>query len=263
MAKFTINFYANSLHRSVTFKMFIPNDKRTDTGPLPPDMIEDNKPMKTLFLLHGYTGDADNWVPEWLAVKYNFAIVMPNGENSFYLDGLSTGHQFCTFVGKELVEYVQKTFGLAKNPDETYIMGLSMGGFGSFHTAMAYPQTFGKCALLSAAYIIHEVAQMKPGEGNPVANYEYYRECFGEPEKVLDGPNNPEFLIKKLQQEGKKIPEIFMACGTEDFLLTPNRELDKWLTQNNVPHKYFESKGQHDMIFWNEYAQKFVELMFG
>ena len=27
------------------------------------------KKMRTLFLLHGYTGDAGNWVPEWLAHK--------------------------------------------------------------------------------------------------------------------------------------------------------------------------------------------------
>ena len=34
--------------------------------------------------------DAGNWVPEWLAQKYGFAVIAPGGENSFWLDGLST-----------------------------------------------------------------------------------------------------------------------------------------------------------------------------
>ena len=105
--------------------MYLPNDIREDISH--EDTVYSRRQMKTLFLLHGYTGCAENWVPEYLAEKYNFAIVMPNGENSFWLDGISTGHQFCTFVGIELINYIRKTFGLAMNADETYIMGMSMG----------------------------------------------------------------------------------------------------------------------------------------
>ena len=52
---------------------------------------EDKGPLRTLFLLHGYTGCAGNYVPFELIQKYNIAVIMPNGENSFYLDGLGTG----------------------------------------------------------------------------------------------------------------------------------------------------------------------------
>ena len=30
----------------------------------------------------------------------------------------------------------------------------------------------------------------------------------------------------------------------------------------NVSHEYFESKGNHDMMFWSEYAEKAVKWMF-
>ena len=66
MAELSIHFYSNCLHRSTTFKMIIPNDKRTDSFPPVANGKTSEKPMKTLFLLHGYTGDAGNWVPEWL-----------------------------------------------------------------------------------------------------------------------------------------------------------------------------------------------------
>ena len=259
MADFTVRYMSDCLKRPNSFKVVMPND-------VPEAFTADNpsfrRPMKTLFLLHGYTGDADNWVPQMLPMKYNFAIVIPNGENGFWLDGISTGHQYQTMLGVELVNYVRKTFGLAKSPEDTYIMGLSMGGFGALHTALAYPEVFGKAACLSSALIVHEVAGMTEGSGNPTANYEYYRECFGEPSKVLESDNNPETLIKKLKAAGKAIPEILMACGTEDFLLENNRQMHAFLEQENVSHTYIESPGIHDMKFWQEYVEKFVPVMF-
>ena len=85
-------------------------------------------------------------------------------------------------------------------------MGLSMGGFGAIHTALAYPDLFGKLTALSSALIVHEVSEMKEGQGNPVANYEYYRECFGDPAKVLESENNPETLVKKIKKNGGTLP---------------------------------------------------------
>lgn len=256
MAHFTVRFFSESLVRRTTFEMIIPNDIRGKAS-------ENRGKMKTLFLLHGYTGDAGNWVPEYLAEKYNFAIVLPSGENAFWLDGISTGHKFGTFIGEELVNYIRRTFGLAVSAEETYIMGLSMGGFGALHTALAYPDTFGKTAALSSALIVHGIAGMKPGDKNDIANYEYYRECFGDLDKVLESENNPEVLVKKLKEQGRKLPEIFMACGTEDFLLEDNRRFHNFLNENDIPHTYMESAGGHDMKFWDEYAVKFTEMMFG
>ena len=253
MSQISIKYFSQALNRNVRFEMFIPNDKPQEAP----------QKMRTLFLLHGYTGDAGNWVPEWLAQKYGFAVVAPSGENGFWLDGLSTGHKFCTFVGQELVEYVRRTFGLAQTKEDTFIMGLSMGGFGALHTAFSYPENFGKTAAMSSALIVHEIAGMKPGEDNGVANYDYYRECFGELDCVLESENNPEVLVKRLKNCGDTIPEIFMCCGTEDFLLENNREFHRYLDSIEVPHTYLESKGTHDMEFWNEYTIRFIEMMFG
>lgn len=260
MAYYHIKFFSNSLKRNTSFEMFLPNDIREDIPH--EDTAYSRRKMKTLFLLHGYTGCAENWVPEYLAEKYNFAIVMPNGENSFWLDGISTGHQFCTFVGIELVNYIRKTFGLAMDADDTSIMGMSMGGFGALHTALYYPERFGRLAALSSALIVHEIAHMKEGGQNAVANYAYYHECFGDLETVEESDNNPEILARRLKEEGKKIPEIYMSCGTEDFLLENNRAFHAYLDSIGVEHLYLESAGGHDMTFWSEYAVKFVERMF-
>ena len=254
MAYFRIEYFSQALHRTTAFEMLIPNDPREGV-PLP------DGPMKTLFLLHGYTGKAGNWVPEELPQKYNFAIVMPNAENSFYLNGLSTGHAFQTMLGEELVDYVRRTFGLARGPEDTFIAGLSMGGFGAIHTALAYPDRFGKAGALSSALIVHGIARMKPGEDNGMANYDYYRECFGELSAVEQSDNNPETLVKKLKQAGKKLPGLYLACGTEDFLSENNRQFHRFLVDEQVPHEYHEAPGIHDMRFWSEHIVHVVEWM--
>lgn len=253
MAQFSIKYYSQALNRNVRFEMYIPNDKPSENA----------QNMRVLFLLHGYTGDAGNWVPEWLMQKYNFAVVAPNGENGFWLDGLSTTRKYCTFVGSELVDYIRRTFHLALSSEDTYIMGLSMGGFGALHTAFTFPENFGKVAAMSSALIVHEISGMKPGTDNGTANYDYYHECFGDLDNVLQSDSNPEVLVKRLHDTRDRIPEIYMSCGTEDFLLEHNREFHRFLESEAIPHTYFESKGTHDMDFWNEYTIKFVEQMFG
>ena len=255
MAYFRIEYYSQALRRSTSFDMIIPNDPREDAP-------EPKMPMRTLFLLHGYTGKAGNWVPEELTQQYHFAIVMPTAENSFYLDGLCTGHAFQTMVGIELVDYVRRTFHLAKSAEDTAIAGLSMGGFGAIHTGLAYPDRFGKIGALSSALIVHGIAGMKPGGGNKVANYEYYHECFGDLDTVEKRDSNPEVQIRTLKAEKKTIPQMYICCGTEDFLLEPNREFHRFLTGEQIPHEYHESKGQHDMVFWQEYIVKIVKWMF-
>ena len=69
---------------------------------------------------------------------------MPAGENSFYLNGKGTGRGYETFTAVELPAYCQKTFGLSDKPEDNFIGGLSMGGFGAIHTALKYPEYFGK-----------------------------------------------------------------------------------------------------------------------
>ena len=125
MSQIDIRFFSHSLNRHTSFKMYIPDDKRNYGG------VYDKQNMKTLFILHGYTQDGNNWIPEYISEKYNFAVVIPHGENSFWLDGLSTGHKYCTYVGEELIDYIRNTFGLAQTAEDTAIMGYSMGGFGA------------------------------------------------------------------------------------------------------------------------------------
>ena len=165
MAIFEGSYFSDALRRGASFSVYLPND----IGPEGHTKYFD-RPTKVLFLLHGYTGTRADWIKDTsilsLAARYNLALVCPSGENSFYLDGEETGRQYQRYVGQELVEYVRKTFGLSDRREDTFIGGISMGGFGAVHTGLAYPETFSKIVSLSAALIVHKVAAMKPDDPN-------------------------------------------------------------------------------------------------
>lgn len=72
---------------------------------------------------------------------------------------------------------------------------------------------------------------------------------------------NPKVLVRKLQEQGTKLPGIFMACGTEDFLIEPNRNFRDFLIGRGIPVCYYESAGVHDWTFWREYLEPAIQWM--
>lgn len=262
MALFQVDFFSESLARSVQVSVILPND-------LSADMKKENphyeRGIKTLYLFHGYSGSNKDWLTgsriQELAGKYNLAVVMPSAENSFYLNGKGTGKAYCTYVGEELVRYMQNTFHLSSAKEDTFVCGLSMGGFGAIHTALMYPDTFSKSAGLSSALIVNSIKNMEPGTGNVIADYDYYYGVFGDLTKLDESVNNPEYLVRRLIEEAKEMPDFYIACGTEDFLIEENREFHNFLVENQVKVSYTESPGVHDWNFWNEYLEPSIRWM--
>ena len=191
MAIGSFEFFSYCLRRNVSFRIVLPNEG---------DVCGEAAPMKLLVLLHGYCGCSGDWL--WnsqtaeLAQRYHLCIVLPSGENSFYLDGKATGRKYGTYVGQELIRYVRKTFGLSDRREDTFIGGLSMGGFGAIHTALLFSDTFGGAMALSSALIVYGMGGMKAGDDNGEANNEYYDLMFGDLESAMDRDVNPEKLEK-------------------------------------------------------------------
>lgn len=260
MATGNLRFYSLSQMGLVHISYVIPND-------VPPMMVGENlhyqRPMKTLYLLHGFSGNENDWlytgIAEEIAGTYNMAVIMITTGNNFYLDRKATGCQYGTFAGQEVVDYTRKLFGLSDKREDTLIGGLSMGGFGAIHTALAYPETFGGVVALSSALIIHDIANMKEDFQDDIANYDFYKEVFGDLSKVEESDANPEVLYRKLQANGAKIPPIYMAIGTEDFLYQQNQIMRKFLEENKANFTYEEGPGIHDWKFWNAYLPKGVD----
>jgi S-formylglutathione hydrolase FrmB len=262
MSTLHVSFYSPALARATEFYLVKP-DK-----PLPPFLLGNphyQRPTKTLFLLHGYSGDCHDWLynggASALSMQYNLAVVMPTGGVSFYLDREATGHKYCSLLGMDIINYLRETFGLAMTREDTWIGGASMGGFGALHTALAFPDRFSGVVALSSALIVHQLPKMEPGFANPMANYDYYVETFGDLKTAEERDCNPELLYRNAVAEGKPLPRIYMACGTEDFLMAENRNMRDFLEAQKADYIYKEGPGVHDWSFWVPRSQEGVRWL--
>lgn len=260
MALLQVSFFSKSLMRTVPVTVVLPVDKIFFLG-MP---VREEKPFKTLYLLHGIFGNHTDWVSgtniqRWAEEK-DLAVVMPSGENSFYVDNPGEGRDFGRFTGEELVEVTRKMFPLSRRREDTYIAGLSMGGYGAIRNGLKYHETFGCIAGLSAALITDSLDQ-RQDDGNFLNSRTYAEGCFGDLAKVAESDMNPKWLVKKLKEQDVKFPAIYLACGESDTLLGVNEELNACLEKAGVPATYEVGPGAHEWDFWNRHIKKVLDWL--
>ncbi|MCR2821671.1 alpha/beta hydrolase [Lederbergia panacisoli] len=262
MALLQVNFLSSSLGRTIPMNVILPVDKMTFPG-MP---VREDKPYKTLYLLHGVLGNYTDWVTGTNIVRYamenDLAVVMPSGDNMFYVDNPWTvSNSYGEFIGKELVEITRKMFPLSDKREDTYIAGLSMGGFGAIRNGLKYHDTFGYIAGLSSALVIDGAEKMTNDSPLFFANRNFFEGCFGDVSRVAESDMNPKWLAKKLVEEKADIPKIYMACGEGDSLLEANRSLKDYLGNIGIDLTYEEGPGGHDWDFWGEYIKKVLDWL--
>lgn len=253
MALLQVNFRSAALRRKTLFQVILPTDAPNGS----------NTPYKTLYLLHGLTDNCFAWtshtrIERW-ATERNLAVVMPSGENSFYVEmpfGSSVFGDFGAYVGQELVEVTRKMFPLSARREDTFIAGLSMGGFGAIRNGLKYYETFGSIACLSGALHIFEYPFDEPNR-----NIIGEDACFGDLRSAALTDKNPRVAAQVMfeQERGKPaplFPKVYIACGTEDYLLEANRVFAEFLKAHGVDVTYEEGPGKHDWDFWDAYIQR-------
>ena len=262
MAVFQVNFMAETLGRTVPLFVILPTDKSYLPG-MP--RREEGKPYKTLYLLHGIIGNYTDWIfgtriQRWAEEK-DLAVVMPSGDNSMYLD--HAVDRYGEFIGKELVEFTGKTFPLSHKREDTYIGGLSMGGFGAIRNGLKYHETFGAVISLSGALVMDEsILEEVEHPRFPAETMAYRHQVYGEDlAAALNSDRNPAWLVEKMCREGIEFPDIYMACGTEDFLLKQNQTFADLLTAHQIPHEFVTAPGSHEWDFWDHYIREALDWL--
>ncbi|MCZ8228217.1 alpha/beta hydrolase-fold protein [Flavobacterium sp.] len=233
---------------------------------LPNSYTKSKTAYPVLYLLHGAYGHFNDWlsrtpnkeVVKNLADQYDLIIVMPEGETfSFYLDSpINSGSQFETFITKEVISTVDKTYRTIADKRARAITGLSMGGHGALYLSAKHPELFCAAGSMSGAVDMSamlnressaQVVQlMKPVFGDQSANQEMYVKY-----SVLQ-------LLDTIKSN--KLP-LILDCGVDDFLIEPNRELHRRLLYNKIEHDYTERPGAHTWEYW-ENALPFHVLFF-
>lgn len=257
MAVISVNFNSDALLRKVNYLAIVPTDAPADLNGK-----KDKGPYRTVYLLHGFTDDYHSWIQETrivsLAMKYHIAVIMPDGCNSFYVDQECTDSHFGEYIGKELVEATRALFPLSHERKDTFIGGLSMGGYGAIRNGLKYNKTFGAIVGLSSALIEKQVVDSKEDSAIRFDKRSYYKGIFGNLENLLTSDKYTFSLVKMLKEKKESFPRIFMACGTEDFLIENNRALRDYFKSEGVDITYYESPGVHEWGFWDKYIEKAI-----
>ena len=225
-------FYLNQnnvLEKMTSFVAIVPDDK---PGPFP-----------VLYLLHGLSDDHTAWTRRTSLERYvdglPLIVVMPNGERSFYTDSQSNPKAaFETFLTRDLIGFVDRTFRTIPTRAGRVLAGLSMGGYGAIKLAMKHPELY--CAAVSHSGAVGF------GRRTFEAGTEWAA-IMGE--HPSSGMNDIFALTPSIDLA--VLPALRIDCGVDDFLIEENRALDAHLTALGIPHEYEEHPGGHDWVYWN------------
>lgn len=266
MALLQATFMSQSLQRNVPVAAILP----TDVIPPPGADARGDGPYKTLYLLHGLYGSCRSWIAEtrikrW-AEERNLAVVMPSGDNGFYVDHPNSYDRYGEFVGKELVEASRKMFPLSHKREDSFIAGLSMGGFGALRNGLKYHQTFGRIAAFSSALVLEQAATLGSEAPHITQNRGYFESCFGDIDEALKSDKNPAELVRALKAKRDAdprtpVPGIYLSCGTEDTLIGVNRDFRDLLRRHGFDCLYSEGPGAHDWDYWDAEIKKALDWM--
>lgn len=262
MAIVTTRYRSVCLNGFVTFTAVLPFENFGEDYFNPnPEAYRKGEPMKTLYLLHGVTGDEEDWLYGTRIARYaeehHMAVIMPAGRNNFYVDNCSF-ERWGEFIGKELVDVTRGMFNLSDRREDTFICGLSMGGYGALRNGLKYYDTFGKVAALSAALIFYDLTE-RTEEGPWLQGREYAERMFGDLSAVRGSDMDPEQLFL----EGRKDTPVFLAIGESDFLLDVNRRFHTFLESHGANVTYLEEPGAHEWDFWDRNIVRVLDWLAG
>ena len=217
-----------------------------------------------VYLLHGLTGHFDDWANKTkladYAEKYNYIIVMPEGDNGWYSDSATVPNdKYESYIVQELIPEVDKKFRTIADKKHRAVAGLSMGGYGSVKFGLKYAEMFSLVGSFSGALGAASLTEKEVGTKGAVA--ESILGVFGKAMSETRQANDIFQMIKEISPDKiKGLPFIYLDCGTEDFLYQNNRDFANLLQEKKVPHEFRELPGIHDWKFWDSQVQEFLEL---
>ena len=199
-----------------------------------------NQKYKAIYILHGGCEDNSTWLAlsniYLLTRDLDTFVIMPSAYNSSWVD-TDYSLKIQTYISEELPAKMEKLFPISSKREDRFIMGESMGGYGTWYTAFLHPENYCKAVVLSGSgYIL---------ASNPSG-------LIGTGAKSLD------VLAKQVNDTCNEIPEFYCMCGNEDPRVEDRRKFEAFITENcpNIKMKTEYWTGKHDFYYWNQAIPK-------
>ncbi len=208
------------------------------------------KPYPVLYLLHGWSDDASGWTSVGQAhlILDNLlaqgkikpmVVVMPLGygdmafvhDHGVWNQPETVEHNVSLFekaLLTEVLPQVEATYKVSRKREDRAIAGLSMGGLESLRIGLSHTDQFAWVGGFSSA--VHSLDSLE--------------------------------AIKGLDPKAANLKTLWIACGVDDALITPNRSFIDFLKSKNMPVTQIETPGRHTWSVWRDNLIHFTPLLF-
>jgi S-formylglutathione hydrolase FrmB len=240
------DFFSDALELSTSMTVILPQTTSAQIG-LSGSARSGSSP--TLYLLHGLSDDDTVWSRRTSIERYvaplGLAVVMPQVNRSFYADEVH-GNRYWTFLSEELPAVAGDFFRLSSRREDTFVAGLSMGGYGAMKWALRQPSRFAAAASLSGALDLagrERSGQWPPGLVDRI---------FGT--RRVTGTDDD--LVRLLEQtDPAGLPALYVCCGTDDDLIEDNRAFVAAADERGVDMTVDLGPGAHEWGYWDRTIQ--------
>ncbi len=268
MAIASLNLYSRALNMDTCVEVLLP--ERRLEWPEP----RKGKTYPVLYLLHGHCQDHTGWLKNsriaWYLRNQEIITVFPNGDRANYVDGVLT-HRYQTYLSEELPLILKNWLPISERPEDTYIGGMSMGGYGALHEGLTRPEQYGGVIAMAPAismYDIEDTPEMRAKGGPPLDDEDAnnnLQAIFGGRESFNNSAYNLYHCLEEFRAHQGHKPKIYMCCGQDDFLLEQCQAFAKRaMEQPGVDLTLDVSPGMHNWDFWDREivtALKFFGLL--
>jgi len=243
MALLRCDFFSDVLEVGTSMTVLLPQATEEQIG-VSTSSTTRGGDVPVLYLLHGLSDDATAWLRytsiERYAGDHGIAVVMPQVQRSFYADE-AHGGRFWTFLSQELPEVVGSFFRVSARREDTFVAGLSMGGYGALKWALHQPERFAAAASLSGAL---DVRTLLPER----------RELF---DRVYDGRlgDDDDLFALLGRHDAADLPQLYVGCGAEDHLVDGSRKLAAAAQRAGVDVRTDWRPGEHEWGVWDAMVQ--------
>ena len=156
------------------------------------------------------------------------------------------------FIGVELPKITRLMFPLSEKREDTFIGGLSMGGYGAIRNGMIYSETFGYIFGMSSALFEYDQDSASSADENKAA---------GDSKSARPSDKNPIIAMQDLLARETELPKFYLSCGLNDTLLNENRMFRDTLISNGFDVTYEEEPGGHEWDFWDRQLRKILDWL--